>query len=582
MTDTVAKARENNVEDGAAEFRWEIRRLLDALDEADLAALEAKYQAREELERAIADQAGKVTRRLAGGAEAVRPEEYRRLAAAMLTWGGQAAGVHQNTGHAVAAFQRFRKYPEVPPEVQARVTLRYEPLLPLVGATALVDGELRSRYPGAEPALFLTPLVTTVLIGRHLATDGAADVAVAVLDRGTELWHGYYNAGRSLPNDERLIGGVVGNADFLLQVAALRMALDEHLAAVTPRDPVAALEGQVRELAEMLARAMTRPEKARSWRTPDEPDVFRAFEHLAEYLGGAAGPAAPDVRIVYLLLTPWLRRLRLRVPAAVPRDWPEPLDAAFQAPDQAVTDLDHLLGWLVYALFAGVETADHQALLHWLTGRRDADTQDDIWLLVERLRAAVRVLRNLPADPPRAPVALPRDTYLALLSQLHRAGQQSDAAAQADRYVLPTVAGLLPALWTRRHAAIELIRSHVAVELGRHHAATARAGLVAACAVRGPAQFIDRRLTALPTRCCRACADGAAPFCDQRDRRAPGGPREVPPATEICPDRPWPEEGYVESYATLAEFAGYPSGDAVRKQLARYRGLGHQIVCEDS
>jgi hypothetical protein len=85
---------------------------------------------------------------------------------------------------------------------------------------------------------------------------------------------------------------------------------------------------------------------------------------------------------------------------------------------------------------------------------------------------------------------------------------------------------------------------------------TAKANLAASVVVRSPAHQVHRAADVnRPDTCCET----------------PHGRKEPEPA-RVCPHRPWSEAGRVEDYTTLTAIADYPSEDATRMHLRRYRG----------
>jgi hypothetical protein len=568
--------------------------LLDALDEGDRAELIGKFHSRDELEAAIVDQAQRVIDGLAGSDAPVSPHEHLRLVASVLTWGWAAHGVHERTDHATEAFVKRRQWTEIPPAVLARVSMHDRHLLPLLGRTVTLRTAVEQRRPDAEPATFVVPVVSTVLLGRNLAAaapnaDDLVSVApdalqrcvtdvLHVLDESAELVRSYYDSDRPGPSETLVHGDrVLGNADFLLDAAALRLALDERLAGSRPPDPLDALEGELRRLAAMLRSAMRKPARG-----VDEVDLVRLLPALAKYLGEAAGSEVGGaVRTVYLHLTPWLRRVLLEKDsgpsvaevrealrcAAQPT---RPGDA--QGLDVRLVERDHVHRWLVWSAFLVPETDEYDLIFDWLMGRRPVDEQNDLWLLVQCMHAIViGLVRLSPAAAP-VPVGLSLDRHDQLLRALREREQRGP-----DPFA--TVVDALPELWTMRLPAIELVREVLSLALGRDYTSVAKATLVAGCVVHGPAQGVNVSRVVEPHACCRGMLDGEPACATERGRSRLGDRiRPAPDDADICPERPWSEPGYVESYATLARLAGYRSGDAVRQQLTRYRGPGDWII----
>lgn len=559
-----------------------VEHLLDALDPDDLDGLVGKLHSRAAAVEAIVAGARAVIARLARGNHAVREDELVRLAAATLS---SDSGVQRNVTNAVGRFKRFRDHPGVPPETLARTRSWREDLLRLLSATVQVDRELRAAWPATD-TLFATPVITAVLLGGKSPED-AAGVVRSVLAAADEHVHAYLNAGRPLPGENRLVGGVIGNADFLLQVAALRTALDEHLRPDPVADPVEAVANHLEQVTTQVERDMRRPPWwAGAPRDSGEPDAVRAFERIAAYLGAAADPpvstdgaaqggfggsakSAAAVRTVYAELTPWVRRLRMRrppPPQAALDDRDTGAGGADPTVEDEMADLDHRLSWLVAALFRRVDTADRPVLLNWLSGGRRVDSQDDLWLLVRCARAVAHAMKRVPAEPAPVPVELPHHTYRQLVDHLGRTVTRGWATGSHRS----PVAAVLPPLWSRRHLAIGALASRLAaIQFGDDARGSSQALAFTAAVVGSPVQYFSRS-TATPAHACRRRPDDGSRCCHWNgDSRA-----WEPDPAEICRDRPWREPGLVDSYQTAAVAARARSADAVRQQLNRYHGPG--------
>lgn len=565
--------------------------LLDALELDDLGELVEKLHSRAAVADAILVSARAVIARLAGADEPVQNDELVRLAGAMIS---KTSGVQRNVTNAVRRFQRFRAHPDIPPEILARIGFRHEDLLPLVDATIRVDRRLRAAWPETD-TLFATPVITTVLrAGR--SPEEAAGVVPSVLLAADRHVHAHLNAGRPMPGANELVGGVIGNADFLLQVAALRTALDEHLHPDAAADPGGAVEDHLKQLTSLVERAMRRPPwRARSSHDSGEPDAVNAFERIAAYLGAAAdaassadgaaragsdrgGPSgsgrsadsAAAVRRVYAELTPWVRRLRMRPPPArqvALDDRDTGTTGAGPTVENEMADLDHRLTWLIAALFRRVDTADHPVLLGWLHGSRPVDSQDDMWLLVECVRTVAHTMKRVPAEPAPVPVGLPNHTYRRLVDHLSRTVAPGGVAE-------PLAAAVLPPLWSRRHLVIGLVVSHLAtIHFGDDARGLSQALAFTAAVVGGPVQYFSRN-TATPAHGCRRRLDDGS-GCDHWDGDSRVG---EPDPAEICRDRLWHEPGLVDSYQTAFVAARARSAESVRRQLARYSGPGAWMV----
>lgn len=577
-----------DVDDRAGALRRAITYLLDALDPGDLEYLLRQFYSRGEFEDAVATRAGEVVDLLAETAEPVEPDEYAYLVAAMLTWGRESHGVHQNKLNAANKFRWYRSHREIPPEMLARMTARDEALLPHIAATVALRARYTEERAVREPAMFFASVLGTVLEAKQLDVDAALPEVDPVFDRADALLHASYDSGGAWVSDlDANAGLAVGNADFLLQLAATRVALEERLSDASFGDAVAEVEVRLGELLAQLRSTARRP--ARPWRRsqPNEPDALLVLPELAAYLGDAVSPdAGTKAGKAYVHFTPWLRRLLLQdddttpvadfvgPPGSAPPPWGggEP-----QRPDGSLVRRDHVMSWLVWAVFDAVETDEHELVTEWLRGRRRVDLQDGLVTLVGCIHAAARVLVAVPDEPPPPPVTLDWKSYRSLVEFL---SEQADGdVAEVEGRPLPLGLGRLPELWSRRNPVVEFVAEQLALALGGGFREAARATLVAGFTVHSPKQGVRDSRDLLPPRCCRASAEDGPVCCERRSRERLGERVGEPPyLTDICPERPWQEAGYVESYATLARFAGYPTGDAVRQQLARYSGPAAWII----
>jgi hypothetical protein len=544
------------------EFEQPVRQLLARFAPDELDGLLVHRGSVDQLARDLCDQAGKVVARLAGTDEAVRPSEGPLLAAAVVSWD---SGVQANTTNAVERLRRLRRVPHVPTEVMATLQFRGgEELIALIDRTA----ELARQVDDPIGPDIIVPVAATLLAaGAGAGAGGAgADAAAvrSVLARADEHVLAYYGTG----GPPRVGGGrleVLGNADFLVQLAAVRTALDEHLGA----SPAAVPDPRthVEALADLLARAMYRPAPPTSLEDAyrdRECDVLLAYEWVAAYLGRAANlgdQTAATVRKVFVALRPWVRRSRMTAPHAslLPLLDADPGDTSANRTDE-VDARDARLRLLLNAIFAATDPSGYPTLLRWLSGEHPVNTQDDIWLLLVCMRAGAVALERTPAVLPPRPAELPGEIYQRLLSS-HGVIASTETGDTAPGLTLLAQL-VLPPLWSRRAPVIHLLAAHLAVTVdafGTDPMGRAKAQAFSAAITRAPGQYF-------------ACSNEEPRHeCGTRCQDWDGDTRTVvPELAEICRDRPWAECGLVDSYQTVRALTGMRSADAVRKQFARY------------
>ncbi|MGH4021473.1 MAG: hypothetical protein ACRDT0_20030 [Pseudonocardiaceae bacterium] len=552
--------------------------LFDALYPEDLAALVARYDSRSMLCDAAVIHADKVADKLAKTADPVRPEEYVRLIAACLTWGKKQSGVAQSTAHAAKKFLRYRRFAQCPFGILVR-TDRIVPdddqVIGLLCRSLRIRAGVTDAGPAREPELILNmviPAITAALGHRpYQPPDPAADatlvgVALDVLDRAAGLATEYRVARRPVPTVGTDLP-VAGNADFLVRIAAYRLAIEERLGRVAVQ-PLDGLRQAVANLTSVLRKAMTRSARRLGWHGPDEPDVATAFTQYASYLGSAAGDDAVRQAVcrVHSVLS---YRLGLdEPPGEIPfEDLGSQLTPSPDGSEQTdrLSDVEHLVGWLVAALFQGACKDARDGLLEWLNGTRLTDQQKCLPLLVRRLRVATRMLDRTPTSPPPRPAGVDPSRLDALSAHLVAAvdPEQIHGCERADARRVTLDA--LPPLWTRRQPTISLLASHLRAVIE-----PPRALLVATHGVRAPVQAVQRTASSQPVPCCPDAGSGGR-------SAASGRPREPVPEQTICPHRPWGEVGWVENYRTLGKAAGC-GAEAARKQLERYQGPWPELL----
>jgi len=557
--------------------------LFDALFPEDLAALLDRCGSRSRLRDGAAGRAEKVVDKLATTADPVRPQEYVRLIAACLTWGKKESGVAQNTAHAGKKFLRYRRFAQCPFGILVR-TDRIVPdddqVIGLLCRSLRIRAGVTDAGPAGEPELILNMVIPAITValghGPDQLPDPAADaalvgVALDVLDQAAGLATEYRVARRPVPTVGTDLP-VVGNADFLVRIAAYRLAIEERLGRVAAQ-PLDGLQQEVANLTSILRTAMTRSASRWGWHGPDEPDVATALTQYASYLGAAAGDATAGraVSAVNLVLS---YRLRLdETPDETPVDdfhaW---VSSTSDVADGVarLSEVERLVGWLIAALFHRAGERTQRALLKWLTGEKLSDQQKDLPELVRRLRIATHVLDEVPDCRPPRPAGLTPSQLGALAARLVAAVGPDEIHEDKRIAARRVTLAALPPLWTRRQPVISLLAFHLRQRIGPDHSGPRKAVLVATYGVRAPVQVVQHKDSSLPVPCC--------PDAGTSGRTAVGGrPREPVPEQTICPHRPWGEIGWVENYRTLGDAAGC-GAEAARKQLARYCGPWPELL----
>jgi hypothetical protein len=549
--------------------------VFDALYPEDLAALVAAEGSRPALRDSVVKRAEKVVDKL-GDENA--PPGCHLVIAACFAWHRFRAGVAKNPGHAVKKLMRYRRCAEVPVGVLVR-TDRIMPdderTISLLALSLRVRAGLAEVGADREPELVLNMVVPAIVaaLAPVPGPEAAAlvGIALAVLDRGAEL-AAELRVARRLSRVPGTDLPVAGNADFLVRIAAYRVAIEEHRGVVVPR-PLDAVEQASTALADILRKAMTRSGGRFNRRGPDEPDVVTAFNQYAGYLGAACGDDAGRraASAVHSVLN---YRLGLGEPpdetvvADIDSTALRPTYSA-EAPSK-LPEIEHLVGWLLAALFEGVGPEGRESLLAWLDGKHVPNESKNLSLLVRRLRIAGRVLAQCPESTPPRPVGITASRWQALTASLAAAVDPGGLAEKPSGNARHVMLSVLPPLWTRRRPAVHLVASHLRTLLAQRQSAHLLAMLVATCGVRGPAQFVQRTGIPLPGPCCPEAggAGWSAPS---------GGPREPVDDLEVCPHRPWGEVGRVENYHTLGQAAGC-SAEATRKHLERYQGPWWELL----
>ncbi|MGI8306825.1 hypothetical protein [Saccharopolyspora hattusasensis] len=559
----------------------------------DLHALVHKLGSLGALRDAVVDRAGKVVAKLAKSGSPVKPDECGVLVAACLTWGRWHSGVQRNTGNAAAKFGRYRRFPGLPLDVLVRVgrvdSDDDDRTIALLARTVRILRLVTGARPVGEPELLLNvvvPAIVEALVeipGQPAVSDAdAADVVLDVLERGARLTAEYRVAGLPTPSAANPLP-VTGNADFLVRLAAYRVAIAARRGLVGG-DPLDELAKSVPELAGILNRAMTRP--AGSWmrRGPDESDVAVAIDQFAIHLGSAApggSAAGKRVNAVHRVLN---HRLHLdERPDQLPVDDLDQKPSS-GAPDhgERLSDVEQLAGWFVAKLFADAESAARKPLLTWLRSKPgEYPKTKDLPVLVRRLRVATDRLGRLAqadelgtARPPRPP-GITQGQFEDLIAELAAAADPSAVEGCTLVGVHHFTLNALSPLWSGRAPAVKALTRYLVAELtpaarkdSTDGAAKVlvKAKLIARHGTRAPMQFVER--SARPLR---------EPCCPEVDRPARDTPREPVAADEICPHRQWGETGLVDNYRSLGDAAGI-APDAARRQLERYKGPWPELL----
>jgi hypothetical protein len=525
--------------------------------------------------------------KLEGGAEQVSVKEYVRLIASTLTWGRTHAGVHLNTGHAAKKFRRYRRFPELSPDILVqvgRVDLDDDDrVIALLARSLRLRTALMDSRSAGEPVLILNALIPAIIEALAGAPDQPPDpaadaalvgIALDVLERGAELAAAYRASGRPTP-DGGITLPVIGNVDFLVRIAAYRLAIEERRDNTERPGPVTTvqlhrLENAATELVSILRKAMTRSASRWGRRGPDEPDVAVAIDQFAVYLGSAARDSTAAGRRVRKVNAVLSHRFHLEEPPGETCvEDPELIPTSLPGgtiPAEQLSDVEHLVGWLVAALFRGAGPDAREPLMAWLRGPTRTDQQQDLPLLVRRLRVATTVLDEVPASRPPRPAGVTPSQFQTLTARLAAAVDPGEITGSARADARRVTLAALPPLWTRREPVIKLLTSRLRAKGQR----PGTAALVARHGVRAPVQLVQPSTSALLVPCC--------PDAGTNGQRIPGGrPREPVHHDEICPHRQWGEIGWVENYRSLGDATGF-SAEAARKQKERYRGPWPELL----
>lgn len=567
-------------------MRAAVPALLDALDPTDLDVVLSRFHSRGELVDAMHECAAKVAAKLAGTGHEVTHDEYGHLAAATLTWGSEHCGVQANAGHAGTKFEWYRRFPRLAPHRLHLLNRTDRPgVIALLEATAPVVDAVFAHRPGV-PQELLTIVAAAVVASEALpvgplAVEDVAGAVVEVLDRGGEL------AARHRINRGPLPGAgltVRGCADLLVLVAAYRRAIDERGGRSLPPDPLDQIDAVLHDLEGRLHRALRFAADPANRETPDEPDSFSFYSEIAEYLGNR-----PEIRTVADRLCTRLRRLRLtRERRSTPTDEIEDVEAAHgghaDAADRLAATPDHIARWTLAALFDGGPITDEQAdhddrevVRRWLTREPGMDLRDDVELLLGRVRNAMAVIADLPAED--SDVGAPEPEGMRRADHLHLVARLRAAITAAIREGVASpsepvrlVSAVLPPLWTDRLSGALLLAARIRAGQNKHgNSAKVEAKLIAATIGRGPGQVIMRTGAARHGSGCAVTKIEGGVRCVERTARPPA-------ETVVCPIRPWGEVGFVESYLTLAELTDLGTADVVRQRLRRYKGpLAHLL-----
>jgi hypothetical protein len=493
-------------------------------------------------------QAAATCARLAGHGRDVPVAGYLRLAIATIA--PRNKGIHANPTHIAKAFTELVDG-DVPIElgVQSR-WLTDDSLLGLLVATWRTERELLAGPTPAPPTL-LTMVAAALTVALGTGAPGMTTRVQSTLDRADELVVGHLE--RVPPHygaDSRFV--VFGNSDIVALVAACRTAVLETAGRLTGPVPDSVDDG-VTEITKRLDKALRYPPGREHQRDGKEVNSLVALRSFARFIGDAAGDGNA-VAVVFGCLHHDLMALPVapRGEHEVGCDNRPELQDRTTSGDALLLVAEFVACHLLHALYEDVAPIDRDLVTTWLAGRREPDTQDRLPLLVSRVRLAAATLTRRTEPPELGPELRAR------LPAMTRMVQDSLRLGHTGPDI---VTALLPALWTRRSAAVKYVQSSLRAEMTSRQAIAQKSRLVAATVVRAPSQWVVAGATPDAPKCpCGACEDLVAVK------------RTTPADDQVCPHRPWYESGPVESYTTLAEYADYVTADAVRMNVRRYEG----------
>lgn len=472
---------------------------------------------------------------------------YPQLAVATIA--ARSKGIQHNPTNIAKTLDRLVAN-DVPMEIglQSR-WLTDDSLLGLLACTWRIEREVLAG-PTTAPPMIVTMVAAALARSLGSTTPDLATRVRAALDRADELVAAHLE--RVPPRygvDSRFV--VLGNAEIVGLVAACRTAVLEAAGRLT--EPVAdSVDGGFHEVTRQLRRALTTPLGRRDFRDGKEVDSLAAFTSFARFIGGTSEDGKA-VAAVFECLHHDLMALDVVTRGELDISFdnvPEPKDMS--APTDLLLAAELLAHHLLHALYAGVPPIQREVVTKWLAGERPPDDQDELLLLVERMRRATHTLVQRTEPPELGPdlrARLPAmTTKVKDMLLLGHTGTE-------------IVNVLLPTLWTRRSAAIRFVQSQLRVAMTSRQAVGQKSRLVASAVVRAPSQWVI------------AGATPAAPVCacGADEDRLPAK-RTNPAEDQVCPHRTWDEPGPVESYTTLAEFADLAGVDAVRVSVRRYEG----------
>lgn len=492
-------------------------------------------------------QAAATCARLAKRGRNVRITAYSQLAVATIA--ARSKGIHRNPTHIATTLDRLVEN-NVPMEIglQSR-WLADDSLLDLLACTWRIEREVLAT-PTTTPRLIVTMVAAALARSLGVAAPDLATRVRAALDRADELMAAHL---RRVPRrygvDSRFI--VLGNSEIVGLVAACRTAVLEATGRLT--EPVAdSVDGGADEVAGQLRRALTTPWGRRDFRDGKEVDSLAALASFARFIGGSPEDGKA-VAAVFECLHHDLMALDTATRGELDIGFdsvPEPADMS--SPADLLLAAELVACHLLHALYAGLPPLQRDVVTTWLAGERTPDDQDELLLLVERMRWAAGTLVRRAAPPELGPDL--RARLPAMTSKVRDVLLTGHTSTEI-------VTALLPALWTRRGAAIRYVQSKLRVAMVSRQAAGQKSRLVAAAVVRAPSQWVIAGSTPVAPVCaCGADEDGLP------------ATRTTPAEDQVCPHRTWDEPGPVESHTTLAEFADLAGTDAVRVAVRRYEG----------
>jgi hypothetical protein len=504
-----------------------------------------------EIVKVAVNRGTRVYERLRKEGRDVPQSRYPLLAAAVFSVQGRKAGVQASNGNVAKEYDRLVAHGDVPLDVVAQCRLVDEGLVGLLIKASRVLASVRDEET-AVPPLMIGMVVPAVLATAGLDVEDPVAVVRAVLARGVEL--AARQRGRAEGDDlvHHSTFPVMGNIDLVYQLAGYRTAIAELLAPGSDGDVDDVVNRHARACAEALRKGMTH-----DWGFA--PEALAGLRRLVRMFASAAPDGGKGAERVFVELHPdAAKETRPNAKELLVEE--NETSGTADAADSGLLLAEDVVEVVLEGLFAGTNRRQRVVLSNWLGGVRSSRSQDDLVFLVDRVRRVDQLVRSGSAVTPSfVRTAETEAAFGVVRSRVRDAivlGLSGLTLAQA----------VLPPLWTDRAHAVRLVAGRVRVELGRGLSTPAKAALVSAVVVRGPAQVVQRRAEPDRPRVCPC-----------------GGGRRGRDRTEVrdevaCPHRPWHERGRVENYTTLTEFCETTSVDATRLLLTRYDGFWREWV----